>query len=103
MAQAEGYELTDDELQQVVGAGDGYLVGGGVFGGMARSMSPGVLIAGRSTTIWIPKTLWIGAPIARPSLDRRRRFGARPSRVRADELLDAKIYLQTSAGLLIQT
>ena len=32
LAQAEGYELTDDELQQVVGAGDGYLVGGSIWG-----------------------------------------------------------------------
>ena len=33
LAQAKGYELTDDELQQVVGGGDGYVVGGNIWGG----------------------------------------------------------------------
>ena len=31
LAQAEGYELTDQELQQVNGGGDGYVVGGGYW------------------------------------------------------------------------
>ena len=32
LAQAEGYELTDDELQQVTGGSDGYVVGGDIWG-----------------------------------------------------------------------
>ena len=32
LAQEEGYELTDDELQQVTGGGDGYCVGGSIWG-----------------------------------------------------------------------
>ena len=32
LARAEGYELTDEELQQVAGGGDGYLVGGSIWG-----------------------------------------------------------------------
>ena len=32
LAQEEGYELTDDELQRVAGAGDGYVVGGSIWG-----------------------------------------------------------------------
>ena len=31
-AKAEGYELTDDELQQVTGGSDGYVVGGDIWG-----------------------------------------------------------------------
>ena len=56
LAQAEGYELTDEELQQVTGGGDGYCVGGSIWGGMARSIPTGAHIAGSSTTTWIPKT-----------------------------------------------
>jgi len=33
LAQAEGLELTDDELQQVTGGSDGYVVGGSIWGG----------------------------------------------------------------------
>ena len=33
LAQAEGVELTDDELQQVTGGSDGYVVGGDIWGG----------------------------------------------------------------------
>ncbi|MBR3327659.1 MAG: bacteriocin [Atopobiaceae bacterium] len=32
LAQAEGIELTDDELQQVTGGSDGYVVGGSIWG-----------------------------------------------------------------------
>ena len=32
LAQAEGYELTDEELQQMSGGGDGYVVGGSIWG-----------------------------------------------------------------------
>ena len=33
LAQAEGVELTDDQLQQVAGGSDGYVVGGDIWGG----------------------------------------------------------------------
>ena len=33
LAQAEGVELTDDQLQQVTGGSDGYVVGGDIWGG----------------------------------------------------------------------
>lgn len=32
LARAEGVELTDDELQQVTGGSDGYVVGGSIWG-----------------------------------------------------------------------